>query len=243
MNSPATLTRTRPYDTAGGWNERRMHADGVSYWRDGELHRADGDAVIRDDRREAWLFGVQLETPDHDLRDPLSFAGQTKSGRLIWHDQRGAIRATTVINAAGDSETRWFDADGEPEEHWRGNYHVRRVLGTGEVRYYKQPEGSKPILHRVDGPAVEDAANVVRSVWCVDGARVEGPLELLIKHTVRAEQAMQHGRPIVRLPLTDAQKGRLRITVISHPDTDLASDIAIAFPDEYHAALQAIQEV
>jgi hypothetical protein len=242
MSAP-TLT-TRPYNARGGFNERRRHPDGFSYWRNGELHREDGFAVFRDGRHEAWLFGHQIEVPEHDPRDPLTFAGQTKSGRINWTDSDGSIRAVTVVNASGVHETRWYDAIGDPEEHWRGNYHVRRVLVTGEIRYYRQASATtKPRLHRVDGPAVEDTTNPVRSKWCVDGAPVDGPLELLIKHTMRAEAAQDHGRPIVRLNLTDAQKGRLRITVITMPDSSLTSDIAMCFPDEYREAVAAAEWV
>ena len=240
----ATLAApARTYDPKGGWDQRRRHTDGTSYWRNGELHNATGFAVYRDDRREAWLFGHHLETPDHPETDPLTFGGQTKSGKINWFDGEGDIRAVTRVNAAGIEETRWYDYLGEPEAHWAGEYHVRRVLTTGERRYYKQvTEGTKPLLHRTDGPAIEDAVQPIRSIWCVDGARVNGPLELLIKHTVRAQQAADHERPMVRLDLTDQEKGRLRITVITHPDTPLASDLAIAFPDEFHAAMVFLHE-
>jgi len=229
------------YHPTGGWDERRKHADGMSYWRNGELHRADGDAVVRDERREVWLFGHPIETPDHDPRTPLTFSGQSKTGRLNWNDSDGAIRAITQIAASGVVETRWYTTDGDPEEHWRGNYHIRRTLTTGEKRFYAQPStATKPLLHRVDGPAVENAFTPVRSLWCVEGKRVDGPLELLIRHTVRAQQAHDHQRPIIRLVLTDKEKGRLRITVITHPESPLTTDIAVAFPDEYHEAVAAM---
>jgi hypothetical protein len=238
-----TTTPARTYNPRGGWDERRTHKDGYSLWRNGELHCSNGFAVVRDDRHEAWLFGNHLETPGHPENDPLTFGGQTKSGKVNWVDGDLAIRAVTRTNASDVEECRWYDHDGDPATHWSGGYHVRRVLATGEKRYYRQvTAGAKPLLHRVDGPAIEDAENPVRSIWCLEGARVDGPLELLIKHTMRAQKAAEHGRPIVRLDLTDAEKSRLRITVITHPETPLASDIAIAFPDEFHAALTYLNE-
>jgi hypothetical protein len=234
---------TRQYHPKGGWDQKRKHPDGISYWRNGELHNANGFAVFRADRYEAWLFGHHLPTPDHRDDNPLYFGGQTKSGKINWLDDNGDIRAVTVTTSAGIHETRWYDYLGDPEPHWRGEYHVRRMLVTGETRYYKQPApGAKPVLHRVDGPAIEDAKSEVRSIWCLDGARVLGPLELLIKHTVRAQQAADHGRPILRLDLTDQEKGRLRITVIMHPDSPLSTDVAIAFPDEFHEAISYLNE-
>jgi hypothetical protein len=85
----------------------------------------------------------------------------------------------------------------------------------------------------VDGPAIEDPVSPVRSIWCEGGAPVHGPLELLIQHTIRAKQAGDHGQPLLRLELTDVEKARLRVTLFDHPGSDLAADIAIAFPDVY----------
>ena len=226
---------TKPtYHPSGGDEERRIHADGVSYWRGGERHNATGFAVFRNGVGEAWLFGHQLPIPDHPSTCPLMFAGQTQNGQVHWGDADGSVRAVTVETVAGVHEVRWYTAAGDPEEHWRGAYHVLRVLGTGERRYYHQPTAeSKPLLHRVDGPAIEDPVSPARSIWCEGGAQVHGPLELLIQHTIRAKQAGDHGRLLVRLELTDVEKARLQVTLLDHPDSDLAVDIAIAFPDVY----------
>jgi hypothetical protein len=242
------MTETKPdassrYDLHGGWDEKREHPDGFSYWRNGERHRADGFAVFRDGQHEVWLFGHPIETPSHPTTDPLYFTGQSKTGKLSWADAAGNVRAVVVTNAAGIQETRWYDALGDPEAHWAGGYHVLRLMSTGERRFYKQSDpADKPQLHRLDGPAIEDASSQVKSIWCEDGAKVHGILELLIRHTVRAQQAVDHDRPMVRLDLTDREKARIRITVINFPDSDVATDCAIAFPDEYHAAMIFMNE-
>jgi hypothetical protein len=223
----------------GGWDERRAHDDGYSFWRLGERHRADGFAVYRDGSPEAWLFGRQLITPEHRSGEPLFFIGQSRAGKLNWVDDTGAIRAVTFENTVtGITETRWYDREGDPEPHWVGGYHVARLLENGERRYYKQPTPeTKPLLHRLDGPAIEHATVQVKSVWCVDGNKVQGPLELLIRHTVRAQKAAETGTQIQRLILMQDEKTRLRMAVIKNVDGELATDIAIAFPDEYHAAM------
>ncbi|MEC5149920.1 hypothetical protein [Cryobacterium sp. GrIS_2_6] len=235
---------SEPESTAraeGGYDEVRVHCDGRSFGRAGELHNAYGFAVDRATRQEAWLFGHHLPTPGHAAEDPLHFAGQDADGRVNWVDGQSKLRAAGRTTAAGVQETRWLDADGNPEAHWTGGYHVKRILLSGEERYYSQPlVGAKPLLHRVDGPAIADPLSPVRSVWCVDGVRVQGPLELLIRHTVRARQASDHQRPILRLELSPAEESRLRLTVIADERGDLAADIAIAFPDVYAAAVRTL---
>ena len=234
------MTKTEPASQAEGcYDETRTHADGISYWRNGELHNAQGFAVDREGRQEAWLFGHHLLTPDHLASEPLVFTGQDADGNVNWVDGAGFVRAVSRTTAAGIAETRWFDCDGKPEAHWSGGYHVMRVLLSGETRHYFQPSATaKPLLHRLDGPAIQDPLSPVRSLWCVDGARVQGPLELLIRHTVRAQQAADHGRRIVRLVLTPAEEERLRLTVLADERGDLAADIAIAFPDTYADAVR-----
>lgn len=232
------------FNPAGGWDERRFHPDGISFWRNGERHRSDGFAVEREGAREVWLFGHYVLTPDFREDETLGFGGQSASGHLSWLDADGAVRAVTVTTASGVREARWFNALGSPEEHWRGKYHVSRILTTGERRFYRQAARSdKPALHRVDGAAIEDAGNPVRSTWCVNGARVHGPFELLIRQTAMAQMALEHRRPMVQLTLTEVEKSRLRFTVINHPDSVLATDVAIAFPDEYVAAIEYLSRL
>lgn len=232
--SMRTKPRAHPVE---GWNERRDHPDGCSYWLRGERHRANGWAVDRESAREAWLFGHRIPAPDH--AEALVFAGQGDDGALRWADAAGRLRATVRTSAEGVEETRYLDAAGAPERHRDGGHHLRRVLCTGEQRYYELVEGATPRLHRIGGPAIEDAGSLLRSRWLEHGLRVESPFAILddAKRLYMARRAA--GLPLSPYPLAEEQHERLVAFLRQSPESELAWELSLAFPDTWIAALGA----
>ncbi|MGX5697371.1 hypothetical protein ACWKWP_14320 [Agromyces soli] len=231
---PAEQTAsTAPHPTEG-WTERRSHADGVSYWRRGERHRATGWAVDREGGREAWLYGRRLAAPDHP--EPLDFAGQAADGVLEWRDADGRLRVEQWTTAGGVDETRYLDANGAPGSH-PGGYHRVRTLRTGERRYYAEgPTG--PVLHRLDGPALEDAGSARRARWYEDGARVASPEMLLDAAKLRALAAWEAGRTPEPMPLAPSEFERIAAVVARNADCELAWELSIAFPSAWTAGIR-----
>jgi hypothetical protein len=232
------MTTIRDPHPTEGWTELRRHPDGLSYWRRGERHRARGWAVERDGVREAWLFGRRLPSPEHDPATALVFDGQDADGRLRWLDADGALRASQWVTAAGLEETRWFDADGRPERHFGGGYHRARTLGTGERRFFEDAPGG-PRLHRLDGPAIEDAASGPRSQWFEHGAAVDSPAALLNDAKRLAAVRMACGLPATTLALSAGEHARVSSFVRLWPDEELSWELSIAFPDAWIAGRAA----
>ncbi|WP_159605523.1 hypothetical protein [Agromyces humi] len=236
------------YHETGGWDERRRHPDGLSFWRDCMLHRADGYAVERGDRREVWLYGVHIPAPDMPPSVQLEFKGQSKSGYLDWVDEDGFVRARAHVNTRGALETRWYDRDGNQEPHWIGGYHVRADYTgtpnavTPEIRYFFQPTlEDKRLLHRIGGPAIEYPESPKQSRWYEHAKRVNGPYELLARATMFRSDQFRNGNPGFDSPeITEEEAARLRLTVVSQPDTELALDIAIFYVGPYIEALRLI---
>ncbi|MFE6966997.1 hypothetical protein ACFVAJ_17935 [Agromyces sp. NPDC057679] len=246
------------YHETGGWDERRRHADGLSFWRDCMLHRADGYAVERGERREVWLYGIHIPAPDMPPSVTLEFTGMTKSGYLNWVDEHGLVRAQAHVNPRGALETRWYDGDGNPEAHWIGGYHVRvdyshtEEKHDPEIRYFFQPSPEdRRVLHRIAGPAIEYPEKPRFSRWYEHAARVDGPYELLARATMHQaeqvrklqqlrleddQQEFEYAAPAI----TEAEASRLRLTVVHQPDTELALDIAIFYTEPYIEALRLI---
>ncbi|MFB6610596.1 hypothetical protein ACFCVO_09775 [Agromyces sp. NPDC056379] len=230
-------SRVRPHPTEG-WDERRAHLDGVSYWRRGERHRTLGWAVDRDGAREAWLYGHRIPTPDHAPTDPLSFAGQSRSGELRWADGEGTLRVVCSRNAAGVDETRFLDRDGEPERHWRHGHQLTRELCTGERRHYERhAEGWR--LHRIGGPAIEDAGSALRCGWFEHGEPVESLQALLSDARALAVARYDAGRDPMPHPLDAAQFARIAAYVASAPDGERSWELSIAFPTAWAAGMRA----
>jgi hypothetical protein len=232
------LTTTRDPHPTEGWTELHRHPDGLSYWRRGERHRAQGWAVDREGAHEAWLFGRRLPSPEHDPATPLVFAGQDDHGRLGWLDRDGALRASQWIAANGLEETRWLDADGRPERHRAGGYHRARTLGTGERRFFEDaPAG--PRLHRLDGPAIEDAASGARSQWFEQGIEVDSPSALLNDAKRLASVRVACGLPVTTLALSAREAARVSSFVRLWPDEELSWELSVAFPDAWIAGRSA----
>lgn len=232
----------RTYNRTGGWDAKHTHTDGVSYWRHGVLHCSDSFAVDRDGKKEVWLFGKHIPTPETADAVPLTFIGQSKTGYLRWVDDDGAIRATSHLNPHENLETRWFDRDGNPEAHHRGGYHVRVHHDNGEVRYYKQPNlNTAPLLHRLDGAAIEFPESPRKSQWLEDGFQVDGPIQLLIRFQ---KHRREHGRANAfdfSVPeLTEKEQGRLKLTVLRHPDSEVALDISLSYTEPYIEAVSIL---
>lgn len=217
-----------------GWTELRRHADGRSYWRRGERHRARGWAVDRGPIREAWLFGRRLPSPEHDPATPLEFDGQDGMGRLRWIDGSGAVRAIQWVAASGVEETHLLDAEGRPEAHGLGGYHLARTLRTGERRFYEDTT-TGPRLHRLDGPAIEDAARGTRSQWFEHGLLVDSPVALLNDAKRLAAVRGACGLPAATLPLGARERARVSAFVRLWPDEELSWELSIAFPDAWIA--------
>jgi hypothetical protein len=234
--NPRTRQSAHPEE---GWTERRRHADGVSYWRRGERHRARGWAVERANVREAWLFGRRLPSPAHDPATPLEFDGQDATGRLRWVDASGALRALQWISSSGVEETRLLDAEGRPEAHHSGGYHRTRTLCTGERRYYQDTAGG-PRMHRLDGPAVEDAARGARSLWFEDGVAVDSPTTLLNDAKRLAAVRAVCGLPSVTLALGARERARVSSFVRLWPDEELSWELSVAFPEAWIAGVEPI---
>ncbi len=230
---PAEQTTTAPHPSEG-WTERREHADGVSYWRRGERHRAVGWAVDRAGAREAWLFGRRIPTPAHP--EELCFAGQAADGVLEWHDEAGRVRVLRWTTAGGVEETRYLGETGAPEAH-PGGYHRVRVLRTGERRFYEETAGG-PRLHRLDGPALEDAGSARRSRWLEHGAPVASPEELLNAAKRRAMAAWNRGVAAPAHVLAEADAERIAAVVAAEPDCELAWELSIAFPTPWIAGMR-----
>lgn len=221
-----------PHPTEG-WTERRSHDDGVSYWRRGERHRAVGWAVDRESVREAWLYGRRVVAPEHT--EPLWFAGQAADGVIEWRDESGRLRVEQWTTAGGVDETRYLDADGAPGRH-PGGYHRVRTLRTGERRYYDEtPAG--PVLHRLDGPALEDAGSARRAGWFEHGSRVASPETLLDAAKLRALAAWQAGRTLEPMPLATDEFERIAAVVARDPECELAWELSIAFPAAWTAGM------
>jgi hypothetical protein len=232
--NPITIHPPHPTE---GWTELRRHADGVSYWRRGERHRARGWAVDRDGVREAWLFGRRLAVPDHDPATPLAFDGQERRGRLRWVDADGALRAIQWLTSSGAEETRLLGADGSPERHTTGGYHRVRTLVTGERRFSEDTSGG-PRLHRLDGPAVEDAASGARSQWFEHGRQVDSPATLLNDAKRLAMVRAACCLPVATLPLGVRERARVEAFVRRWPDEELSWELSVAFPEAWIAGFE-----
>lgn len=217
-----------------GWTERREHADGVSYWRRGERHRAVGWAVDRSGLREAWLFGRRLPVPAHP--EGLVFGGQAADGVLEWLDEAGRLRVEQWTTAGGVEETRYVEAGGGDERH-PGGYHRVRVLRTGERRYY-EPTPSGPVLHRLDGPAIEDAGCPRRSQWLEHGVPVASPEMLLNAAKRTAIAAWNAGASPEPFPLSAAESARISAAVAAEPDCVRSWELSIAFPSAWIAGMR-----
>lgn len=217
-----------------GWTERREHADGVSYWRRGERHRTTGWAVDRTGTREAWLFGRHLPTPSHP--EELTFGGQAADGVLEWLDAAGRLRVEQWTTAGGVEETRYLAVGGGVEAH-PGGYHRVRVLRTGERRHYEAtPAG--PALHRLDGPAIEDAGCARRSQWLEHGVPVASPETLLNAAKRAAIAAWDSGATPGPFPLSEADAARISAAVAAEPDCVRSWELSIAFPSAWIAGMR-----
>lgn len=223
-----TTTPPAPHPTEG-WTERRTHDDGVSYWRRGERHRTVGWAVDRAGAREAWLYGRRITAPSHP--EPLEFAGQAPDGVIEWRDGSGRLRVEQWTTAGGVDETRHLGADGAPERH-PGGYHRVRTLRTGERRHYEEASEG-PVLHRLDGPAVEDAGSAGRSQWFEHGVRVASPEMLLDAAKLRALAAWETGRALEPMELAPSEFERIAAVVARDAECELAWELSIAFPDAW----------
>lgn len=230
------ITVHSPHPTEG-WTEQRHHPDGVSYWRTGERHRARGWAVDRSGGREAWLYGRRLRSPEHDAAVPLEFDGRDQYGRLRWVDPTGALRATLCSTASGAEELRMLDATGRPERHTTGGYHRSRTLVTGERRYYEDTADG-PRLHRLDGPAVEDAASAARSQWFEHGRAADSPASLLNEAKRLSTVRAACGLPVVGLPLEPHERARVEAFIRLWPEDELSWELSVAFPEAWIAACE-----
>ena len=76
--------------------------------------------------------------------------------------------------------------------------------------------GAKPSAASRGRPIDPRSRSPVRRFWYLQGARVQGPLELLIRHAVRAQQAVKYGRPMLRLDQTPEEEAQPQVTVIDH---------------------------
>ncbi|WP_350348531.1 hypothetical protein ABIQ69_00985 [Agromyces sp. G08B096] len=236
--NPTTPLRPHPVE---GWTERHRHPDGVSYWRRGERHRARGWAVERLSVREAWLFGRRIPSPEHDPTVPLVFDGQDAAGCLRWLDADGRVRAEQWVTSGGVEETRLLDGRGRPERHACGGYQRLRVLGTGERRHYEE-SATGPRLHRVDGPAIEDASQPERSRWFEHGVEAASPAEVLERLELRSRAeasgrlARRRGGP-ARLEepwMAAGDHRRVAAFVRRWPESELSWRLALAWPDVWH---------
>ena len=232
-----TNARTRPHPTEG-WDEQRHHADGTSYWRHGERHRAVGWAVDRTGQQQAWLFGHRITTPDHAPTEPLTFGGQSATGRVAWLDRHGRTRVLGWQTDEGVEETRLLGADGEPERHWRNGHHAVQVLYTGERRHYESDDRGWR-LHRVGAPAIERADAAGRSVWFEHGVEVAAPVALLDDAKRLAAARWDAGLDTVPFPLEPAEFARIAAFVLTSPDDEMSWELSIAFPDAWLAGMRA----
>ena len=226
-----TNERTRPHPIEG-WDEQRHHEDGTSYWRRGERHRASGWAVDRAGLRQAWLFGHRIATPDHAPTDPLTFGGQSPTGRITWHDRGGRERVTCWQTDEGIEETRLLGVDGEPERHWRNGHQAVRVLRTGERRHYEF-DGRGWRLHRVGAPAIEHPDATGPALWFEHGSEVEAPVRLLDDAKRLAIARWEAGLDAVPFPLEPAEFARVAAFVVTSPDDEVSWELSVAFPDAW----------
>ncbi|KQO98304.1 hypothetical protein [Leifsonia sp. Leaf264] len=242
MSDPRTTPahqKTSSYHPTGGWNEKRTHSDGHSYWRDGKLHREDGYAVDRRSNRQVWIGGKLIPAPETKQDVRLTFTGVTKAGYLHWEDQDGMIRVRAHLNARNAYEMRYFDVEGEPEPHWAGGYTLVVHYDDGERRYFRQDyDHGVPKLHRLDGPAIQlpvtTRNHAAKSKWLEDGQRVDGPVELFIRHRMKMKAQPDDWSPPV---ITDREAARLRAVVIADPESPIALDVAFTYSNEYSEAI------